>query len=91
MYRKILVPLDPSPYTTCAIKHALTLAQKHKAKVTGQVVLDVPEISAPKTMVAESQYDLFPLDLEKEKLADAKSHIDTLVADFTERCAAANV
>lgn len=91
MYRRILVPLDPSPYTTSALQHALTLAQKHGATVTGQVVLDVPEISAPATMVSESKYDLFPLDLEQQKLADAKKHIDALITDFTDRCAAAGI
>jgi nucleotide-binding universal stress UspA family protein len=91
MIRRILVPLDPSPYTATAIQHALTLAQDHGAIVTGQVVLDLPEISAPATMVVDGQYGMFPIDLEQEKLEDAKKRIDELVSSFEEKCASAGV
>jgi nucleotide-binding universal stress UspA family protein len=91
MIRRILVPLDPSPYTATAIQHALTLAKDHGATVTGQVVLDVPEISAPATMVADGQYGIFPIDLQEEKLDDAKKRIEELVSSFEEKCAGAGV
>lgn len=42
--QRILVPLDPSPYTEAATLRACEVARRHYAQVTGLAVLDSPEI-----------------------------------------------
>jgi nucleotide-binding universal stress UspA family protein len=42
--QRILVPLDPSPYTEAAVLRACDVAHHHYAQVTGLAVLDSPEI-----------------------------------------------
>ncbi len=42
--QRILVPLDPSPYSEAATLRACDVAQRHYAQVTGLAVLDSPEI-----------------------------------------------
>ncbi len=42
--QRILVPLDPSPYTAASSRRACEVARRHFAQVTGLAVLDSPEI-----------------------------------------------
>ena len=44
MIRRILLPLDPSPYTKIGTEVACTIAKRLDAEVTGLAVLDVPGI-----------------------------------------------
>lgn len=44
MIKRILIPLDSSPYTDTAIEMGCDLAKRHDAELTGLVVLDIPGI-----------------------------------------------
>ncbi|MFK5922322.1 MAG: universal stress protein [Verrucomicrobiota bacterium] len=44
MIKRILTPLDVSPYTTAAVARACALAELAEAEITGMVVLDTPGI-----------------------------------------------
>ena len=44
MIKRLLVPLDPSPYSEAAIRYATELAQNHGAEVTALMIIDEPGI-----------------------------------------------
>ncbi len=44
MIRRILIPLDPSPYSESALQLACIIAKEYDAEVTGLVILDIPGI-----------------------------------------------
>ncbi len=85
MLRRILIPLDPSPYAAAALGYGCFLAKRQNAEVTGVVVLDIPGI--------EKSVGPVPLGgiyyasmLEKSKEKKAHKHIQTLLGKFKERC-----
>ena len=82
MIKRILVPLDPSPYSKSAVQLACQIAKIYQAEVTGLVILDLPGI--------EDSIGPVPLGgiymadkLEKEKTQEAKKRIEMLLK---ERC-----
>ncbi len=85
MVRRIMVPLDPSPYAAAALEFACHIAKSNNAELTGMTILDVPGI---KKHVGPSpiggMYYAEQL-LEKYK-REAGEHIDELVKNFSERC-----
>ena len=44
MIKRILLPLDSSPYTDTAMEIGCDLAERHGAELTGLVILDIPGI-----------------------------------------------
>jgi len=42
--RRILIPLDPSPYSESALNLACIVAKIYDAEITGMVILDIPGI-----------------------------------------------
>ncbi|MFV1981432.1 MAG: universal stress protein, partial [Rhodothermia bacterium] len=44
MLKRLLVPLDPSPFSQTAVSYACELASYHGAEVTGLVIIDLPGI-----------------------------------------------
>jgi nucleotide-binding universal stress UspA family protein len=44
MIKRILVPLDPSPFADAALEVACYLAKQHQAQLAGLVILDIPGI-----------------------------------------------
>jgi nucleotide-binding universal stress UspA family protein len=44
MIKRILIPLDPSPFTETAMEIACTVAKQKGAELTGLVILDIPGI-----------------------------------------------
>ena len=85
MIKRILVPLDPSPYAKSALNLACLMAKVYQAEITGLVILDIPGI--------EDSIGPVPLGgiymaekLEKEKTEKAKKHIDALLLDFKNTC-----
>ncbi|NOZ47722.1 MAG: universal stress protein [Chlorobi bacterium] len=90
MIKRILVPLDPSPYSDSAIEFAIAMAKRHGSELTGLVILDLPGI--------EKSIGAIPLGasyyadhLEKSKKSEAKERIDKLIKKFSEKCKAAGV
>jgi nucleotide-binding universal stress UspA family protein len=85
MIKRILIPLDSSPYTDTAIEMGCDLAKRHGAELTGLVVLDIPGIE--KTIGPVPLGGLYYVDvLEKSIRQEARKHIQKLLVHFTERC-----
>lgn len=86
MIKRILVPLDPSPFCKSAVETACRIAKPWNAEVHGLVILDVKGI--------EDEIGPVPLGgahyaehLEKHKLEEAEVRISGLLASFREICA----
>jgi nucleotide-binding universal stress UspA family protein len=85
MIKRILIPLDPSPYTDTAVKMGCIMAKLHHAELTGLVVLDIPGInkSIGPTPLGASYY-AEKLGAAKQK--QARNHIDRLLLKFKKKC-----
>lgn len=85
MLRRILVPLDLSPYSQQATLRACELAKSHRSQVTGLTVLDTPEIDAP---IVPFYTALVKDSLAKaaERRADALDRIEDRLKSFAETC-----
>lgn len=90
MYKRILVPIDPSNSSNCAIKLAIFLAKQHEATLTGLVILDKPGIDqhiGPLPLGASK----YAHDLEHRFIDEAKKVIDELTTKFETACTEADV
>ena len=77
MIKRILVPLDPSPYTKSSIEFAIAMAQRHGSEITGLVILDLPGIE--KSIGAIPLGGSYYADhLEKRKKQDGNCHRDQI-------------
>ncbi len=85
MLRRILIPLDPSPYAAAAVEYGCFLAKRHNAEVTGLVVLDIPGIekSVGPVPMGGLQY---AERLEEAKEKEAHERIQALLERFKEKC-----
>jgi nucleotide-binding universal stress UspA family protein len=84
--RRILIPLDPSPYSESALNLACTIAKIYDAEVTGIVVLDIPGIEDSIGPVPIGGIHMAE-KLEKGKKEEAKLRIDQLIKKFKTKCA----
>jgi nucleotide-binding universal stress UspA family protein len=85
MLKRILVPLDPSPYTDAAIELACFIAKKRDAEITGLVMLDIPGIEksiGPMPVGAIHYAEV----LEKKKIKEAEDRIRILLEKFKKKC-----
>ncbi len=85
MIKRVLVPLDPSPFTQTAIDLACALAGAHDAEITGLVVLDIPGIEKSIGPVPIGGMH-FAEHLEKTKVKEANQRIRNLLASFAAKC-----
>ncbi len=90
MLKRILLPLDPSPYTECATAFAISLAKIYGAEITGLVVLDIPGINAS-TGPLPPGVSFYAKELEHTKIDRAKVHIQNLLSKFKSKCDEAGV
>jgi len=99
MIRRILVPLDPSPYTAAATAYAGSIAKALDAEVTGLAVLDLPALEEPvapvplTTPYAPGEFYYlggiyYAEQLEEGKLEGARERVDALLDRFREHCEA---
>lgn len=85
MIRRILVPLDPSSYTTAALEYAFFFAKQHKSEVCGLAVLDVPEIvNSVSSIASESIYNAEKLKQFRKN--EAYDRIQLLLKQFHLKC-----
>ena len=85
MLKRILVPLDPSEYSTNAVKYATYIAKKQNAETTGMVIYDIPGIE--KSIGSYPTGGLYWAEkLEDAKKEKAKEEIDFLLNKFKEYC-----
>lgn len=90
MIHRILVPLDPSPYADAAIKYACEIAKKHKAEITGMVILDIPGIKKSIGPVPRGAL-YYAKRLEEFKKQEAQERIENLLKTFKKTCEQAGV
>ncbi len=85
MVKRILVPLDDSPYTDAVMAYSCELAKHCRATLTGLTVLDMPGIekSVGTIPVGGIQY---ADKLVKAKVQSAIDYIGKLINKFEERC-----
>lgn len=90
MIKRILVPLDPSPYSEAALDWAIFMAKRHRAEVTGLVVLDFPGIrrSIGPVPLGGSTY---AEQLEESRTEEAKKRIQALLSHCARKCEEARV
>jgi nucleotide-binding universal stress UspA family protein len=85
MIKRILVPLDPSPFTDSALEVATMIARTNDAEITGLVVLDIPGIK--KSIGPIPLGGLYYAEkIEKSKVNDAEERITQLLKNFKEKC-----
>jgi nucleotide-binding universal stress UspA family protein len=90
MLKRILVPLDPSPYTDSVIEMACFIAKQRDAQVTGMVVLDIPGIKKSIGPVPVGAIHYAEV-LEQSKKKEADDRIRELMANFKKKCDRAGV
>lgn len=83
--RRILVPLDPSPYTEAATNAACFIARAHQSQVGGVAVLDVPGIGSD---LAPAVGPFLPGVASEfmARLAHAGDTVKDSLARFSEQC-----
>ena len=85
MIKRILVPLDPSPYSKSALNLACIIAKVYDAELTGLVILDIPGIEDSIGPVPIGGL-YYAEKLEKEKKEEAQKRIDGLLKNFKKKC-----
>lgn len=85
MIKRILVPLDPSPYSDTALNMACMIAKLYEAEITGLVILDIPGILDSIGPIPIGGIHLAE-KLETEKKEEAKKRIDILLNTFKDKC-----
>ena len=85
MIRRILIPLDPSPYTDTALATGCTFARELGAELTGMVVLDIPGIEKSIGPVPLGGF-YYAERLEKHREEEARERIRSLLSKFQEKC-----
>jgi nucleotide-binding universal stress UspA family protein len=88
--RRILVPLDGSPYTAAGTRVALDIARRHGAEVTGLAVLDSPGLRA-EVSPAECMHWPLVQDAVRERRRGVEAELARAEETFREACAAAGV
>jgi nucleotide-binding universal stress UspA family protein len=81
MIKRILLPIDPSPYSECAANFAISLAKIYNAEVTGLVILDLPGIES-KIGPLPPGVGFFAKELENSKIDAAKVHVKNLLSKY---------
>jgi nucleotide-binding universal stress UspA family protein len=85
MIKRILVPLDPSPYAEAALEFAGVLARQHAAELGGLVILDVPGIERSVGAIPMGGlYYAGKRIADEEKKAEAR--IQKLLTRFRTKC-----
>ena len=85
MLRRILIPLDPSPYTEAALEYSCLIAKQHGAAVTGLAVLDIWGIEdAMSPTLYPGLYHAVRRLEHREK--DARAHMQELLHKFEQKC-----
>lgn len=85
MIKRILIPLDPSPFTDSALEVGTTMAKLNQAELTGMVILDIPGIK--KSIGPVPLGGLYYAEkIEKSKQEDARKQVQKLLKKFREKC-----
>jgi len=85
MLKRILIPLDPSPYTRTALEMGCAIARWHDAEITGLVILDIPGIRKSVGPVPLGGLH-FAEELTAHRRQVAEDRIHQLLTDFRSKC-----
>jgi nucleotide-binding universal stress UspA family protein len=85
LVKRILVPLDPSPYTQTAIKIAARIAKKTDAELTGLVILDIEGIEDSIGPVPMGGL-YYAEKMEMAKKVEASQRVEELLRGFKKKC-----
>jgi nucleotide-binding universal stress UspA family protein len=85
MIKRILVPLDPSPFSKAALDWACFMAKRHGAELSGLVVLDFPGIKRSIGPVPLGG-SFYAARLQKSRVEDAEKRIHSLLSGFIKKC-----
>ncbi len=85
MLRRILVPLDPSPYTDAALEYGCLIAKQHDAAITGLTVLDVwgVEDAMSPTLYPGLYHAVRRLEYQAK---NTRAHTEELLHKFEQKC-----
>jgi nucleotide-binding universal stress UspA family protein len=85
MIKNILVALDGSEYSQCATTHAIELARKHGATVTGMGIVDMEGIERDSIYVPLGG-SYYKKQLDEVREAKAREHVEALLDVFENSC-----
>lgn len=85
MLSRILLPLDPSPYSDAAFRYARGLALAHNAEITGLMILDTPEIERAVGHVTPGALE-YARKAGRRREGLAHEHIQEQLSLFAARC-----
>lgn len=89
MIKRILIALSGSPYTPAAMQHAIDLAQRHQAEVTGVTITDLAKLAnvGPVPLGGGAA----AAELSHQRIADAEQRIAECVASYRTACQAEGI
>ena len=84
MIKRILVALSGTPFTPCAVRHAVDLARAHGAELTGVTIVDIDRLEdvGPIPMGGGAAAHA----LTEQRLAVTREHIEEQIAAFETAC-----
>ena len=85
MIKRILVPLDPSPFSETAVELGCKIAKNNNAELTGLVVLDIPGIEKSVGPIPVGGI-YYAEQLEAAKQKEAQERISKLLDKFKKKC-----
>ncbi|VAX25033.1 hypothetical protein MNBD_IGNAVI01-2604 [hydrothermal vent metagenome] len=90
MLKRILLPLDTSPYSEAAMEYAINIAKEHNATIYGMTIMDIPDI--------EDLINAIPIGgfywaekLKGSKIKDAKIKLNEVSRKFAHKMGDKNV
>lgn len=89
MLKRLLVGLNGSQYSRAAAEAAIALAEHHHSSIVVLGVVDVPHLTAPEAVPLGAGAFKVERDVALVEAADRK--ISSLLTDYQQHCAAANV
>jgi len=89
MLKRILLGLGGTEYTPCAVRHAVDIARRHGASVTGVTVVDLARLDrvGPVPVGAGK----FAQDLREHRVKVAYEHVAQASEEFARACDAASI
>jgi nucleotide-binding universal stress UspA family protein len=85
MIKRILVPLDASPFADAAVDFGCSIAKQHGAQVSGLVVLDVPGIEKSVGPVPAGGF-YYAERIVAENESRTRARVDMLLERFRDKC-----
>lgn len=86
MIKKILLPLENSPYTNSALDYACFVAKRQDAVVTGGIFLDVEKINKSLGTIDKNFNIKWNNKIDPETISNAKPTVDFLIHTFINKC-----